>query len=663
MKRLSRAFFTSVLLGGGLLAAGLFSLSPNAQDMSVIAEHVTVGGIDVAGKSKDEAVELIDAHVKAQGKQELTLAAGGHKVRVKAKKLGLSASSDTAAEQAVSYGQSGNLIERFMDQQDIASGKAKDFPITYTVDEAKVKRFLSKHEDDFIREVEDNGLERKDGKFVFVRGKAGTKLILDKSVENVEEYVETSFAGGDGKIKLSVDKQKPRGTKKELSVIKDTLGTFQTDYSSSSAARATNVSNGASKINGAIIYPGETFSVAKALNPMTAENGYQQAPSYENGTTVLTYGGGICQVSTTLYNAVIRAELEIVERYAHSMTVHYVPLSADAAIAGNVKDFKFKNNQDYPIYIEGYTSGGVLHFTIFGKETRKANRTVEFESETVSTVQPKSVYSANSSAALGSIVRTSGSTHTGYTARLWKIVKEDGETVSREVFNNSTYRATNATYSVGTASSNSEASAIVRSAVGSQNLSTIQSAIAKAKALISEASSSSDEKPEEKVESTREGSSSTPSATQKPASSSSSTTSSSSSDSGKKTGSSETKSEETSGEQGSSQSSGGSGDSQSSSGSAQQGSEASSGGSDKSQSEDKSSDSSSNASGSSEEENKQEDSSEPVIAQKQQGGGTGGPSGGGSAPPSEEKYIESSENSSDSGKEQPQVTEEADGEE
>ena len=95
-----------------------------------------------------------------------------------------------------------------------------------------------------------------------------------------------------------------------------------------------------------------------------------------------TYGGGICQVSTTLYNAVLRAELNVTERSNHSMTVHYVPLSADAAISGTDKDLKFTNNLDHPVYIQGVAGGSSITFTIYGKEYRASNRKVEYVSET-----------------------------------------------------------------------------------------------------------------------------------------------------------------------------------------------------------------------------------------------------------------------------------------
>ena len=152
---------------------------------------------------------------------------------------------------------------------------------------------------------------------------------MDETFANFKKSVES----GKSKAKLDVVKQKAKYTSKDMAQIKDVLGTYTTEYGGSPYGRKVNVANGASKINGSMVYPGETLSVYNTVSPFTKENGYALAGSYENGQTVQTYGGGICQVSTTLYNAVIRAELKIVERFPHSMTVHYVPRSADAAIA------------------------------------------------------------------------------------------------------------------------------------------------------------------------------------------------------------------------------------------------------------------------------------------------------------------------------------------
>lgn len=163
----------------------------------------------------------------------------------------------------------------------------------------------------------------------------------------------------------------------------------------------------------------------KTVSPFTQENGYELAGSYQNGTVVESFGGGICQVATTLYNAVIRAELEITMRFNHSMLVHYVEPSMDAAIAGNYKDLKFKNNLDAPVYIEGYCSGGIIYFNVYGKETRPSNREISFESETVSKTDPKVQFTMDASLTAGSVSVTQ-SGQSGCIAQLWKIVKVDG---------------------------------------------------------------------------------------------------------------------------------------------------------------------------------------------------------------------------------------------
>ena len=188
------------------------------------------------------------------------------------------------------------------------------------------------------------------------------------------------------------------------------------------------------------------------MEPFSADNGYYLAGSYLNGRVVDSYGGGICQVSTTLYNAVIRAELEIVERSPHSMTVNYVPLSADAAISGTAKDFKFKNNLDNPIYIEGYTANGYLYFNIYGKETRPENRTIEFVSVTEKTLYPGGEKVTEDPSKPAGYRQVVSSAHTGYVASLYKVVYVDGVEESREKFNSSTYGAYPTQVIVGTAS-------------------------------------------------------------------------------------------------------------------------------------------------------------------------------------------------------------------
>ena len=265
-------------------------------------------------------------------------------------------------------------------------------------------------------------------------------------------------------------------TVEQLSEITDVLGTFSTWYGDSSDGRKANVESGARHLDGMLVKPGEEVSVHDVTAPYTEENGYAMAPSYENGEVVDSMGGGICQVSTTLYNTLLLSEVEIVERYAHSREVSYVDPSMDAAIAGDIKDLKFRNNKETPIYIEAVLSDGNLRFNLYGKETRPAERTVEFESESLETIESDEKTYVATDDRIGKIY-TKGSGRTGLTAQLWKIIYENGEEVSRETVNYSQYSASGETIAVGTASDNEEDTAKMREAVETQDEGRIKAAI------------------------------------------------------------------------------------------------------------------------------------------------------------------------------------------
>ena len=151
-------------------------------------------------------------------------------------------------------------------------------------------------------------------------------------MKSIQEYLNNEWDKENAMIDLVAETTQPRGTKEELSMVKDVLGTFTTSFSSSGYNRSGNVRNGCAKINGTLLYPGDTFSTYETVSPFTEANGYYEAGSYLNGLVIDSLGGGICQVSTTLYNAVLLAELEVTERFNHSMIVTYVDPSADAAI-------------------------------------------------------------------------------------------------------------------------------------------------------------------------------------------------------------------------------------------------------------------------------------------------------------------------------------------
>lgn len=446
-------------------------------DDRIIPSGISIEGVDVSGMTVTEADAVVDEYLSKYDDVEFTLSANGQTVTATGSDLSICAKNSDVTGKAATYGSSGNFIERYKASSDLSAGRTKDFSISVGADVAGIIDYLDSVADQVNDDAKDNYVTRVDGEFVYHEGTTGVVVKVSTSAAELVDYIENEWDGQNCSFELTTETKEPRGTEEELSVISDVLGSFSTDYSSSSSSRKNNVANGVSLINGTVLYPGDEFSVLDAITPFTAENGYMLAGSYENGTTVETYGGGICQVSTTFYGAVREAEVEVVTRSCHSMVVNYVQPSQDAAISeSGSKDFQIKNNKSYPIYIEGYCSGGKVYFTIYGKEEREATHKVSYETEITGVAIQNTTWVADPNVPIG-VMTTTVSGHTGYTARLWKIITENGEEVSRNVYNNSTYNPSNRTVTVGIASTDAVASQAMLNAIASQDVNQIATAI------------------------------------------------------------------------------------------------------------------------------------------------------------------------------------------
>lgn len=451
-------------------------VNAKAEENELIPQGVYAGEISLGGMTEEEAVQAIEETVTGLQSKKVTLEVGNNKVETTAGSLGLSWGNPEIVGEAFGIGVKGNLLVRYKELKDLEhEGKVLD--IVYAVDKKLIAKLLEENEATLNTEAVDAELEKKNDSFVTTPEVRGIAIDIEESANKIEAFFRKEWEGNDTMVELAADIVEPKATQEELEKVKDVLGSFQTNYGTSNAARRQNVENGTAKINGAVIYPGEEFSVYDVTSPFELDNGYAVGTAYENGQVVDSIGGGICQVSTTLYNAAIRAELEITERYPHSMTVTYVKPSEDAAIAGTYKNLRFVNNTEAPIYIEGYTADSMVGFNIYGQETRPGNRSVTFESEILTTTQPGVQYRAVSEEEIGYMSTEQGE-HVGYTARLWKIVTVDGVEQERKVFNTSTYRPSDKVVLVGVGSANPDAVAAVSAAVATQDEGTIQVAIA-----------------------------------------------------------------------------------------------------------------------------------------------------------------------------------------
>ena len=458
----------------------VFGGSRNVQAASgeTIKTGVCAGELDLSGKTVEEAKSAIESYVEGLRDIVITLeAAEGKSVQVTAGELGVIWANTDLANEAFAVGRTGNIIERYKLLKDLEQ-ESISLPIALDFDVEAINRVLAEKCAKYDKKPVNVSLRRaEDGTFEVVDGEAGHVLDVEASIDTVYQFLTEEWTQKPASIQLVIETAQPKGSAEELASVTDLLGSFTTSYRTSGSSRSANVANGAALINGTVLYPGEEFSTYEAVAPFTEANGYYMAASYMSGKVVDSLGGGICQVSTTLYNAVLAAELEISERHNHSMIVTYVDPSADAAIAeSSGKDFKFVNNLDYPIYIESLTENKRITMNIYGKETRPEGRKVKYESEVLEVIHPTAdaIY-ADASRPIGYIV-TEGA-HIGYKARLWKVVTENGTEVSREQVNSSSYKVSPRSATVGTATADPNAYNEIMAAIGTGSIDHVKNVI------------------------------------------------------------------------------------------------------------------------------------------------------------------------------------------
>lgn len=446
-----------------------------ATDGRTIAGGVYVGEVNVSNMSITEAQEAIEAYIQKARESRLTLSAGEDRnLVVSGAELGLGWGNPGVLEDAYALGHKGNIVQRYKALKDLERNNQK-FELKYSFDDSLINEIVADRCSSFNQEKKNFTLTKTSEGFKVTEGQTGYFVDVDSSVSAIKDYLQNSWNAEDATIDLVVKEDVPLGSGDDLYMVKDVLGTFSTSYKTSGASRSANVANGCSLINGTTLFPGEEFSVLDAITPFTEANGYFPAGSYLNGIVVESIGGGICQVSTTLYNAVLLAELDVTERHNHSMIVTYVKPSADAAIAeSGGKNFKFVNSTDYPIYIEGSTTADKqITFTIYGVETRDPGHKVTYESEVLETI-PASEDSYVMTATEGVGYVGIQSAHIGYKARLKKIVSEDGVVTSEEVINNSNYKMVPKIITVGTAGADPIAMGQLQTAIATRNVGTVK---------------------------------------------------------------------------------------------------------------------------------------------------------------------------------------------
>ena len=419
-----------------------------AVDVQGFYPGITIDGQDVGGRSYDEVREEILARQQEEANERvITVEYGGQSFTLP---LLSSYDTDQVIVEAYNYAKEGELQERY-DKVAALREQPLDFATTCVVTADGVDAFVQQVAEAIDVPAKDAAVEKFDPETkTFTFTDEATGLAVDK--EQLRQDIETAVAEGTYATPIvpTMVETKPTVTKAQLQEQNTLLASFTTE-TTSSTSRNTNIRLCAEAFNGYVVAPGEVFSLNTLTGPRTTDKGYKPAGAIQNGIMVQEPGGGVCQVSTTLFNAIVRAGMEIVERHGHSWPSDYVEIGMDAAIDYPAKDFQFKNVSDAPIYLVSTFEDRQLTVEVYGKPVVEEGVTIDLRSTTDSTIrrgEDTMVYDPSLAPGTTETVRRGrdGKKSTTYIQYI-----KDGEVIEEKVLFTTTYPAIRAIINYGPA--------------------------------------------------------------------------------------------------------------------------------------------------------------------------------------------------------------------
>jgi vancomycin resistance protein YoaR len=402
-------------------------------------DGIAVDGVSVSGMSMEQALEAFSWRDDQENASfEIYLTAGESRWRISSNEVSLHRNTETTLRQAYSIGRVGTLEERYNIIMNMRqAGTSLSTQMWY--DHTAIRNLTAAIAQSLSIEGRDAGVSGFDFNtrtFTFTSEMAGQTVDADALYNQVVEVLDREEYGSS--IEVSVIHVEPKVTRDQVASLYGKVAGFTTQ-TTSSANRNANISLATQAINGSVLQPGEILSFNEKTGQRTYAKGYREAGAIQNGRLIDEVGGGVCQVSTTLFNAMVRANLTIVTRNPHAWPVDYVQRGEDAMVNWPDKDLKMQNNTDSPIYIIGSYANRSLSFEIYGRNIDNG-MVIDLESVTTKTIPPsETVYTRDSTLAQGTekVIRQA---RTGYQVTTYKVFYQNGKEVSREQFYKSEYK-------------------------------------------------------------------------------------------------------------------------------------------------------------------------------------------------------------------------------
>lgn len=452
MKKIKIAIL-SLLIVTTATSIGIYGyLVKETNKWSLIAlPGVKIENLDISGKTKAEAKELLKQKFGDEIlKKNLTIKAADKSYILDYSKLNARYDIDAKVEEALSYGKNLNVLQKY---KLVKSPVSKTFKLQFSYDAAAIKEMTDTMKKDIDIAPMDGSIAFESGSFKTTPDKKGQQLDTGKLQKEITDKINGEI-NSNLTIEAPINIIEANKTEAKLSKVDAKISSYTTNFSGSSYARINNITLATKTINGTLLMPGEQFSFNGIVGERTEKSGYQMAPVIVGNKVESGLGGGICQVSTTLFNSILRTKINYkdITRQNHTLPSHYVPLGLDATVDySSSTDFKFKNTFEFPIYISGYIKGNNLYFDLYSNSSLNS-RNYEILSEKSETMEPKIEYINDSSMPAGTEeVQSNGST--GYKVNVYKITYENGNYVSKDLLYSDTYFAVNKIVKKGTKTS------------------------------------------------------------------------------------------------------------------------------------------------------------------------------------------------------------------
>lgn len=446
------AVFLLACVGGFLLYENTGNAQPSIEELmesgvfaqGVKIEETAVGGLSYAqGKEKlaPESEQKIDDFT-------LTVKLESDKHKMVGEDINLNTNLEPKMQEAIKIGNMGNRKQR-RKQKNETKKNGSSFELDYEYDQALLEQNLDAIYEKTGKAAKDATVKMEGGKLVYTEGQSGSEINIDKLTQDVNQAMER----GDKNAEVHAEfvEQKPAYTVAMLQQKLVKKSSTNTEFKSSSADRSANIVKAAGMLNGAMVRPGEKFSINKVLGARNEKNGWKIATGMAGGKYIDDVGGGVCQVSSTLYNTAMKSGLKVTNRTHHMFPVSYLPLGQDAAISTGGPDLELINNYDFPIYILAGASatGKTLDISIYGPRNAD-NSTIEFKTEKISDDLPKSAAKISENANLreGEYVEISPRKNRIEVKR-WLEHTIDGKVANTTQLSNDIYEAFGGEYVIG----------------------------------------------------------------------------------------------------------------------------------------------------------------------------------------------------------------------